>query len=185
MTLKFRKFCKDTDKNVLVDFLSNNTWPFHVDSQISVAVINDRIDGGIYDDQIDSKTFLAFSNKEEFLGMIRIFDLDDAEDGDGSPLFDMRIANAARGKGLGNQMIAWLTSYLFNSYPNLNRIEATTRIDNIAMRKILKNNFYLKEGHYRESWPTSNGDFIDTIRYGILRNDWINQTITSINWDDL
>ena len=118
------------------------------------------------------------------IGIIRLFDLDDIADGDGAPLFDIRISKDYQGKGFGKQAVEWLTTYLFESYPKLNRIEATTRADNFSMRKVLKNCFFLKEGHYRASWPSQDGRLIDTARYAILRNDWIKKSSTPLEWND-
>ena len=68
------------------------------------------------------------------VGMVRLFDLDDLDVG--SPLFDLRIAEGHRGRGLGRQAVHWLTDHLFTTFAMLHRIEATTRDENMAMQAV-------------------------------------------------
>ena len=89
------------------------------------------------------------------------------------------VQRGARGQGIGRRAVEWLTEYLFETWPILDRIEATTRQDNLAMRKALIRNHYAKEGHYRKAW-----DGHDTIQYAILREDWQSGTVSPVNWDD-
>ena len=108
--------------------------------------------------------------------------MDDLDEG--SPLFDIRILKDFQGKGIGQAAVKWLTSYLFEGWPSLNRIEGTTRVDNTSMRKVFHNCGYVKEGHYRKSWPAENGLLQDTVRYSILRADWKSGKPTPVNWAD-
>ncbi|MGL4612127.1 MAG: GNAT family N-acetyltransferase [Trueperaceae bacterium] len=101
------------------------------------------------------------------IGLITLFDLDDVEDG--SPLFDLRIHSELREQGVGKQAVTWLTSYLFETYPLLSRIEGTTRVDNLAMRKVVLQCGHVKEGHIRQSWKTEHGPKLDTVIYCYLR----------------
>ena len=98
--------------------------------------------------------------------------------------WDYCIRNANRGQGLGKQSIDWLTKYLFEKWPQLERIAGTTRVDNSSMRKLFRAAGYVKEGHYRKDWATSNGELYDTVKYSILREDWETGTKTAVNWDD-
>ena len=52
----------------------------------------------------------------------------------GSPLLDIRIAAAPRCRGVGTLAVDWIVDHLFSTYGELNRIEATTRHDNMAMQ---------------------------------------------------
>ena len=97
----------------------------------------------------------------EMPGFIRLFDLDDVDDD--YPLFDLRIRAAYRGRGLGKCAVQWLMKYLFERYPQLDRIVGTTRVDNSSMRKTFRFCGYVKEGHFRKDWSTSNGDCFDTV----------------------
>ncbi|MCM4076910.1 hypothetical protein [Paractinoplanes hotanensis] len=41
---------------------------------------------------------------------------------------------------------------------------------------------FVKEAHYREAWPGSDGRLHDTIGYGILRRDWLSGSVTPVDW---
>jgi RimJ/RimL family protein N-acetyltransferase len=169
------------DREALADFILEHPWPFHSGGEITREFLLQKIDEGNFS-SIDVQTFWAKSDTGEARGIIKLFDLDDVEDG--SPLFDLRIHSGYRGQGIGKQAVQWLTEYLFETYPVLARIEGTTRVDNIAMRKVFVSCGYAKEGHSRKSWLTNDGSKVDAITYGILREDWQSKTITPVNWND-
>src|SRR5690606_34311655 len=101
--------------------------------------------------------------------------------------FDLRIKRELRGKGIGVKTLNWLKEYIFNNFNDIKRIEGTTRADNFAMRKVFKKCGFLKEGHHRKSWETDGleyNEYPDAVVYGILRDDWQNNTVTPVNWDD-
>jgi RimJ/RimL family protein N-acetyltransferase len=180
MELSFQPLSLLAEREVLADFLSSHTWPFHSSSQLNREEIVQKIDEGAFS-STDTQTFWII-NSDNHVGLIELFDLDDVEDG--SPLFDLRIHPEFRGQGVGKQAVTWLTQYLFETYPVLGRIEGTTRADNVAMRKVFLGCSYVKEGHIRKSWAAEDGKKLDTVIYGILREDWLNKTITPVNWDD-
>lgn len=113
----------------------------------------------------------AFWIKENqsLAGIVRVFDLEDADEG--SVLFDLRIAEECRGRGIGRAAVAQLVEMLFAEYPSLHRIEATTRFDNHAMRRVLESNQFVLEGQLRETWRSEDGTRHDTALYGRLRSD--------------
>jgi RimJ/RimL family protein N-acetyltransferase len=53
----------------------------------------------------------------------------------------------------------------------LHRIEANTRFDNYAMRRVLEINNFQLEGMARETWLSEDGSRRDTAIYGRLRSD--------------
>lgn len=69
--------------------------------------------------------------------------------------------------------------------PQVLRFEGQTREDNIAMRKTFVRAGFVKEAHYRMGWPTSDGRYLASVAYTILRQDWANNTVTTFDWDDL
>jgi RimJ/RimL family protein N-acetyltransferase len=77
-----------------------------------------------------------------------------------------------------------LTKYLFERHANLERIEGTTRADNVAMRLVFRRCGFAKEAHFRRAWSGVDGERFDAIGYGILRDDWAKQTVTPVLWDD-
>ena len=109
----------------------------------------------------------------EIVGIIRLLDLDDLDVG--SPLFDLRLAETHRGRGLGRQAVRWLTDHLFANYPVLHRIEATTRHDNLAMQVVFAHCRYRLEGRMLEAWKHADGTRSDTLVFAILRREWLPQ----------
>jgi RimJ/RimL family protein N-acetyltransferase len=156
------------DGAALAAFLAGEPWPFHSGGQVA--------DG--YFDSASVRTHWILADGRR-CGFVKAFDLDD-----GTPLFDLRLAAAYRGRGIGTAAVAWLTRYLFELLPDINRVEATTRADNAAMRAVLKANGYVKEAHYRQAWPDKQGFLHDTIGYAILRRDWLSGSPTPVNWND-
>jgi RimJ/RimL family protein N-acetyltransferase len=181
MNLSFNPLDLPNEKQILADWLSNETWPFHVNTHLAKAKALEMIEQG-YFSGTDHQTFWIISSTENRIGMIRLFDLDDIDDG--YPMFDLRILNKFRGKGIGQSAVRWLTRYIFETWPALDRIAGTTRADNLSMRRVFKKCGYAKEGHYRKDWAAQNGEFRDTVRYGILREDWEGNKITPVNWQD-
>lgn len=181
MEITIRKLDLVTEAQILTVWLSSEEWPFHGNSNLSHEKIAGMIQDGAFDGT-NHQTFWVLSPKEDRIGLVRLFDLDDI--GDGSPLFDIRIMGEFRGKGIGYQAVSWLTRHLFETWPNLTRIEGNTRADNIAMRRVFRKCHYAKEGHHRKAWKASSGELFDAIHYGILRDDWERKIITPIHWDD-
>ena len=153
------------DEAALVEFLCNDSWPFH------------RVDR-LADDDVRALDFVGddvasfwICDGGRAVGLVRIFDLGDI--GDGAPLFDLRIATEHRGRGVGRHAVRWLTHHLFTRYPALRRVEANTRHDNVAMQRALVGSGYILEGTLREAWPSNTGVRFDTLVYGVLRSDWL------------
>ncbi|TWP52112.1 GNAT family N-acetyltransferase [Lentzea tibetensis] len=154
----------------LADFLTSSDWPFHSRVPDRSTVLRQVADG--HWDGPSAQTFWI-----ERRGVVRLFDLDD-----GSPLFDLRIAAAERGRGLGSRAVGWLTGYLFETLP-ANRVEATTRADNHAMRAVLAKHRYVLEARYRQTWPDRAGVLHDGVGYAVLRQDWDSGSVTPVNWE--
>ncbi|RPF43822.1 RimJ/RimL family protein N-acetyltransferase [Streptomyces sp. Ag109_G2-6] len=161
----------------LVEFLSGDTWPFHGAAVVEPAQARQWIEEGGYDGE-DHRAFWITRDGER-AGLIRLMDLRDP-----TPLFDLRIRAGHRGRGLGTAAVAWLTAYVFDEFPDVRRIEANTRQDNAAMRRVLLRNGYVKEAHHRDAWPAPDGGVRDAVGYAILRRDWLSGTTTVPDWDD-
>ncbi|MFI6478954.1 GNAT family N-acetyltransferase [Nonomuraea sp. NPDC050663] len=174
MTADFIRFVPD-DADDLVAFLTGEEWPFHTGVPQEAAV-RSRIVAGHYDDD-DERTFWIVAGGER-AGLVRLQDFSDD-----TPLFDLRIRAAHRGKGLGSQAVRWLVRHLFESRPEIRRIEGTTRHDNLAMRAVFLRAGFAKEAHYREGWPGLDGKVYDSVGYGILRSDWERGVVTPPDWN--
>ena len=148
----------------IVAFLTSSDWPFHSAARLSVAEAE-----AISIANASTRSFWI-RDAQTVVGLIRLLDLDDVDDG--SPLFDLRIATGHRGRGVGTAAVKWLSDHLFVEYPLLHRIEATTRSDNAAMITVLERCGYHREGLLREAWKSRDGARHDTMLYGLLRREW-------------
>lgn len=151
------------DRQRLVEFLCVDEWPFHGRRHLTADDV-EAID-------FSSPDVASFwiTDHGHIVGLIRLLDLGDI--GDGAPLFDVRIAVEHRGRGFGKRATHWLVEYLFTNYPELHRIEASTRADNIAMQRVLSDAGFSHEGTLRQAWSSDTGRWYDALIYGILRTD--------------
>lgn len=180
MNLSFTEF-KDEEKDMLADFLAGERWDFHSTPQIKRENVFKNFEEGYFTRDGHRTFWITESNKK--IGVIRLFDLGDDELDDETPLFDIKITKDCRGKGVGEKALTWLAELVFTTYPNKNRFEATTRIDNIAMRRVFEKCGFVKEAHYRKAWPDENKNLYDCVGYSILRSDWKDRVKTSVEWE--
>lgn len=173
--LKFKKLKRELPE--LISFMTNNHWEFHPDQRPSEKQIVEAFQNGWY--QEGRETFWI-ENQNEKIGLIVIHDICDT-----IPLFDIRLANDARGKGYGTKAVKWLTQYIFSLRESKIRIEAHTRSDNLPMRKTLSNCSFVREGYFRQAWENADGTIYDSICYAIIRSDWENNVVTPIKLDEL
>ena len=152
------------DADAVAAFLSSHPWPFHVRPTLTPDEAREVALGPA--DEVRAFWVLEHGMRA---GLLRALDLDDADDG--SVGVDLRLAPQARGRGLGRAAVARLVTTLFDAYPALQRIEATTRADNHAMRRALERNAFVLEGLLRQTWPDAGGTRHDTALYGRLRSD--------------
>jgi len=181
MEIQFSEF-KISQKQELINFLSCGSWPFHSTPNLSKDKLENQFDEGYFIGE-GNKTFLILNDDGSIAGVMRLFDLGSGPDDDETPLFDIKIKEEMRGKGIGKQALKWLTDFVFANYPNKLRFEATTRIDNTAMRTVFEHCGFVKEAHYREAWPDADGNRYDCTGYSILRSDWQNKTKTPVKFD--
>jgi RimJ/RimL family protein N-acetyltransferase len=152
------------DADIVVEFLIAHEWPFHGEPRLSAeAAAGVRV-------AADDIASFWIRDGDRTVGLIRLFDLDDLDDG--SPMFDLRIATPQRGRGIGRFAVDWLTAHLFTTYPGLHRIEATTRADNAAMQVVFARCGYRQEGRMLEAWKNADGSRSDTLTYAILRREF-------------
>ena len=158
-------------------FLLSEPWPFHAAGAVDPVAIAERVAAGEYT-TADVETFWIVADGAR-AGIVKVFDLVDD-----TPLFDLRIASAYRGRGIGKETVRWLVRHVFTTRPEARRVEGTTRADNAAMRAVFRATGFAKEAHYRDGWPGVDGALHDSIGYAILRRDWLSGTVTPVNWDD-
>jgi RimJ/RimL family protein N-acetyltransferase len=162
--LSFSEIDAETESTDVTAFLVAHEWHHHGQARLSLAEA-----AGVALGPADQVRAFWVTQGLRKVGLIRLLDLDDVEDG--SARFDLRIAEGSRGQGVGKRAVSWLTQKLFSDYPSLHRIEATTRADNLAMRRTLEANHYRLEGRLRETWLSDEGLRHDTALHGRLRSD--------------
>ena len=177
MTIELRPVdVRGADREGLVEFLTAGPWPFHVRTRPTHEQVVGDIDGGRYD---DAEALWALADGTR-IGLAVLEDV-----GDDTPTLDLRLADAARGQGLGLQVLRAVTDHLFAHHPTARRFEALTREDNVPMRRVLLRAGFVKEAHHREGWPVEGGPPLATVGYAMLRRDWETGGRTPVDWDDL
>lgn len=152
------------DEQELIEFLCNDMWPFHGRPRLASTDV-----GAIDFASSDVNSFWIIDGGHT-VGLIRLIELEDI--GEGTPQFDLRIASAHRGQGHGRRATRWIVDHLFTAYPELQRIEANTRHDNVAMQATLSKAGFTLEGRLRASWRGDEREWFDTMVYGMLRSEW-------------
>lgn len=76
-----------------------------------------------------------------------------------------------RGRGIGREAVALLSSHLFEHEDGI-RVQATTDVDNEAMRRALEALGFWFEGVLRGFMPVADGAPRDYAIYGLTREDW-------------
>ena len=154
------------DASLLGRFLSQSDWPFHVEQSVDENWLRGRLESGHFFGK-DSRSFWIRAEREqEPVGLARVFDLEDL-----TPLFDLRIATAARGQGLGTLALTGLTTWVFSEYPHIGRLGGYTRHDNVAMRRVFEKCRFLQEAQHRRAWRVAGGPPVDAVGYAILREE--------------
>lgn len=167
------------DRDDLVAFMTGNEFPFHVVPRPTRSQVESWIGEGAYRDE-DNDSYWVEHDELGRIGFLRLEDLSDD-----APLFDLRLAQDFRGRGLSVPTVKTATDHVFRTMPAVNRFEGQTREDNIAMRRTFLRCGFLKEAHYREGWPVEGGEPVASVAYGILRRDWETGAVTTFVWEDL
>ena len=77
----------------------------------------------------------------------------------------------ARGQGFGHEAVALLTEYLFGE--GLARVQASTTVENVPMRRVLERVGYTFEGVLRDYLPGADGGRDDSAMYAVTHGDWV------------
>jgi aminoglycoside 6'-N-acetyltransferase len=93
--------------------------------------------------------------------------LPDAVFGLGIQIFEERD----RGKGHGTAAAKGLVTRLFDR-EGARRVEAGTAVDNAAMRAVLERVGFKQEGILRSWYPSQDGRGVDSVVYGMTRDDF-------------
>jgi RimJ/RimL family protein N-acetyltransferase len=165
MQLRFDPVCA-TDSSALARFLSGSDWPFHFERRVDSDWVRGRLESGHFFG-VSSKAFWVRGEVEEPLALGRLFDLEDI-----TPLVDLRVAAAARGRGVGTLALRGLTAWLFSEQPATGRLGGYTRHDNLAMRRVFEKCGFQQEALHRRAWQVDGGEPVDCVGYAILRSEF-------------
>jgi RimJ/RimL family protein N-acetyltransferase len=78
---------------------------------------------------------------------------------------------ADRGRGLGTVAVRLFVEHLFSD-PQTHRVQASTWVDNVPMRRVLEKLGFALEGVMRAFMPTAGGERHDYALYAVTRDDW-------------
>lgn len=165
------------DRDALVDFFVSNRFPFHVDPRPTPERVDEAIAAGRFRDD-DNDSYWIDHAEQGRIGFLRFEDLTDQ-----APLFDLRLADGARGKGLAAAILALGAEHVFSTMPEVRRFEGQTREDNVAMRRAFRRAGWVQEAYYREGWPVEGGAPVASVAYSVLRRDWESGETTPVRWD--
>lgn len=166
--LRFEPFAGEIDE--LVRLLTGSTWPFHGTPHPSPEEIRKSFAEGVYTGEHVRTTWIVEADGGERIGFLRAFDLDDP-----TAVFDLRIAEPWRRRGIGSAALRWLVERLFSERSTLLRIEAHVRADNRGMSRTLERCGWIREAFRRDAWPSRDGTLHDAVGYAITRSDWRNR----------
>jgi RimJ/RimL family protein N-acetyltransferase len=168
----------DAEADGIRAFLTGNAFPFHVRPRPTVADVDARIADGDFAGPEHAALWVEVTGS----GRVGLVVLDDLEDP--GVLFDLRLAESARGRGLGVPVVRAMTAHVFRAYPHVTRFEAQTRDDNRPMRRVLVRAGFVKEAHYRDGWPVEGEEPRASVGYAVLRRDHETGTTTPVPDDD-
>src|SRR5687768_3552163 len=90
----------------LAELLASETWPFHSNPNPEKDKILNAVNEGSFSGEYVKTFWIVYQGEKS--GIIRLFDLEDE-----IPLFDLRIRQKFRGRGLGEAALRWLVQYVF------------------------------------------------------------------------
>jgi len=156
-----------SEVGLLAAFLGSSEWPFHQQRAVDTSWVRGRLESGYFLGEA-SRSFWIRGNGDLPIpiGFVRVFDLHDA-----TPLFDLRVGGASRGRGVGTAALTWLTRWVFEQLPETDRLGGYTRHDNLAMRRVFEKSGFALEAHHRRAWRIEGAPPADAVGYAILRSD--------------
>ena len=152
------------------DLLTSNRWEYFLHPVIANEELSKRTENYFSGDGIES--FVCRDEHGKLLGLIRFFDIEDSDIS--SPEFTVYVDEQARQIGVGTDLLRMGLQFVFNTYLNTRRVEATTRCDNIPMQRLFESTGFTKESQYRKDWKnTDTGEYMDAFGYAILKDEFM------------
>lgn len=166
---------------MLVDFLTSEMWSFHLPSKLTEEQVHEWIKEGKFT-KSENKTFWVILDNEKRIGLICLYDVSDTLIM--YPEFEIWISSTFRVTEILRKIIGSFTDVFFKTFKEAIGILTQMRQDNVLMRQIYHQCGFVKEGHRRKSWSSDEGVYHDSVEYAILREDWEQKEVTSVNWAD-
>ncbi len=124
---------------------------------------------------VDSHLELAIEADCEFAGMIQAHNSPRCFP-PGVFMIGITLEPERRGRGVGREAVALLTSYLFE-HEGAERVETPTDVENVPMRTVNERLGFVMEGVLRSFMPTAE-ERRDHCMYAMTRDDWENAHTT-------
>ncbi|KAF5654058.1 n-acetyltransferase p20 [Fusarium heterosporum] len=80
------------------------------------------------------------------------------------------FAEEAWGKGYATEAVRGFVKWCFETWPELNRFDASSMRHNKGSQNVLTKSGFVREGNRRGS-VFKNGEFVDEIQFGLLRDE--------------
>ncbi len=156
------------DIPALHHLLTSNYWEYFLNPIIDEQELQARNEK--YFSSNTTQTLVYIDSAATLKGLIRFFDIKNSDTE--SPLFIVNVDESARGNGVGTELVVQGVRYIFDTYDKIRRIEATTRVDNKAMQRVLASAGFRHEATYRDVWRIKEGTYVDSLGYAILRDEF-------------
>ena len=161
----------------LVALLSGSRWPFQRSDAPTPEQCRSWIAEGVFSGHEQELHWVVAPGGER-VGTLHLEEL-----GDPTATTDFRLRADMRGRGYGRSMARFAADRVFSARPHVVRVEAETRVDNAAMRRVLSTSpGWVLEAYDRRAWRDSAGCYHDSVGYAILRDDWATGTVTPVPW---
>jgi RimJ/RimL family protein N-acetyltransferase len=149
--------------------LFSNRWDYFLDPVIDERGLAIRDEKYFMSDT--AQTLVYADDANAILGFIH-FEGVTNKSGD-APSFTLCVDASARGKGIGTQLLKDGIAYIFDTYPKIRRIYATTREDNLPMQKVFESLGFRQEARHKKEWENrETGEYMDAVGYAILRDEF-------------
>lgn len=166
------------DRAGLTAFLTENVFPFHVQTRPTPVQVRRAIDDGRWGDS-HTESFWIDDEAHGRVGVLRLDDLADP-----TAMVDLRLAERWRGHGLGAAALERAATHVFRTRPEVLRLEGQTRADHRAMRRTFERCGWLHEATYRDGWLVAGKEPLTSVAYSLLRRDHASGTTTPLDARD-
>jgi RimJ/RimL family protein N-acetyltransferase len=157
--------CSPDQAEQLVSWLCSQEWPYHPTVHPEPDEVRQWFQEGLFLSAEHRTLWVYLDGVSEPAGALSL------QDSESCTTFDLRIAGAHRGRGIGRKALAWLADDVFATTSRV-RIEGHTRVDNIAMIRVFQALGWAREAHLRQVWPVAPGRYLDALTYALLKQDW-------------